>query len=83
MTINARLKIEILSLLLVNYFVGREERREERIHKVTNIIPNQNLESKTILDKKKPNFQIRVILKGEVRVLWQEVRFFLIIWVSD
>ena len=39
-------------------------------------MPNQNLESTTILDKKKLNFQIRVILKGEVRVLWQEVRVF-------
>ena len=45
-------------------------------------MPNQNLESTTILDKKKLNFQIRVILKGEVRVLWQEVRVFLF-WVSD
>jgi hypothetical protein len=42
------------------------------------MIPNQNLESTTILDTKKPNFQIRVILTGEVRVLWQEVRVFLI-----
>jgi hypothetical protein len=34
----------------------------------TYIIPNQNLESKTFSDKKKLNFQIRVILEGEVRV---------------
>ena len=32
----------------------------------TNIMLNQNLESTTILDKKKLNFQIRVILKGEL-----------------
>ena len=52
------------------------------IKKRTNIIPNQNIEFKTFLDKKKVNFQMRVILKGEVRVLRQEVRGFLF-WVSD
>ena len=35
-----------------------------------NIIPNQNVEFKTFLDKEKLNFQISVKLKGEVRVLW-------------
>ena len=39
-------------------------------------MPNQNIEFKTFLDKKKLNCQIWVISKGEVRVLWQEVRVF-------
>ena len=68
--------------------VGRPQKRKasqadtDRFGNRTNIIPNQNIEFKTFLDKKKLNFQIRVILKGEVRVLWQEVRVFLFL-VSD
>jgi hypothetical protein len=41
------------------------------------MIPNQNLESIHFLDKKNLIFQIWVTLKGEVRILWQEVRVFL------